>query len=86
MMRIKVKVTPNTKKNEIVERGGGFLKVKLHAKPHGGKANQALIDFLSDELRVPKSAIALIKGSRSREKVIEIWDGSEPKIRSTNRK
>jgi uncharacterized protein YggU (UPF0235/DUF167 family) len=33
-----------------------ILKVRLHAVPEKGQANEELIDFLADEFNLPKSA------------------------------
>lgn len=70
-MLIHVRVTPNAKKNEVKDEAGR-LKVYLTAKPVEGKANKALIDLLSDHFHVKKSAIRIVKGEKSRDKVIEI--------------
>ncbi|MFA5188189.1 MAG: DUF167 domain-containing protein [Patescibacteria group bacterium] len=69
---ISVKVIPNSKINKIVEQKENFLKIKLTAPAHEGKANKALIIFLSQELKIPKSKIKIISGEKSREKKILI--------------
>lgn len=66
---IKVKIVPNSSKNEIVLEDG-FIKVKVTAQPVENKANKALIEFLSKTFKVPKSCIEIIKGSTSKEKTI----------------
>lgn len=68
----KIKVIPNSKVEKIVSQDGNNLKIKLQAPAHEGKANQALIKFLSQHFKVPKSKICLISGQKSREKVISI--------------
>ncbi|MCX6743240.1 MAG: DUF167 domain-containing protein [Candidatus Parcubacteria bacterium] len=69
---IKVKVIPNSKLNKIVEQKDDFYKIKLTAPAHEGKANKALLNFLSRELKVAKSKITIIKGNKSREKTVLI--------------
>lgn len=49
-----------------------FLKIYLTAVPIGGKANKELIKLLSEKLGVSKSKISIIKGEKSKEKVIEV--------------
>jgi len=67
---LKIKVVPNSKLNKIVEQKDNFLKIKLNAPAHEGKANKALINFLSQELKLAKSKIKIISGEKSREKTI----------------
>ena len=68
----KIKVIPNSKINKIVEQKHDFLKIKLTAPAREGKANKALITFLSQEFKIAKSEIRIIKGEKSREKTIKI--------------
>lgn len=70
-MRLNIKVIPNARQRRMVEEAGR-LKVYLTAPAVEGKANQALIEFLSEHFKVKKNRIRIIKGEQSREKVIEI--------------
>ena len=70
-MKIKIRVQPNAKQNKIVEENGRY-KVYLTAPPVEGKANQALIEFLSENFKVKRSKIKLLKGAKSRDKLVEI--------------
>jgi uncharacterized protein (TIGR00251 family) len=70
--RLAVKVTPNAGRNEIVGFKAGVLQIKIGAPPDKGKANKELVDFLSEKLDVKKSAILIIKGQTSRNKVIVV--------------
>ena len=69
---LKIKVIPNSKVEKIVSQEGNNLKIKLQAPAHEGKANQALIKFLSQHFKVPKSKIRLLSGEKSREKTIQL--------------
>jgi len=71
MARYNIKVVPNAKQNKLVEEQGR-LKVYLTAPAVEGKANKALIIFLSEHFRVKKSKIAIIKGLTTRNKLVEI--------------
>lgn len=71
-MIIKVKVSPNSSQNKIVGFEGEILKIKCTATPEKGKANQSVINMLAKEYKVPKSAIKILKGKTSSQKVIEI--------------
>jgi len=50
----------------------GTLKVWLSARAHDGEANDALIEFLSENFNVAKSRIKIVKGLKSKNKLIEI--------------
>ena len=71
-IRFSVHLQPRASRNEIVGTRGSALKVKVTAPPVEGLANQALIDFLSRELEVPRRNVCIVSGFSSRTKVIEI--------------
>lgn len=71
-VRVAVQITANAKKTEVIGVLDDVLKVKLHAQPIEGKANEALIRYLSDTLGVPKSAITLTHGHTNKRKLLEI--------------
>lgn len=65
-------IQPGAKKTEVAGLHGKALKIRLAAPPVDGKANEALIKFIADTLRLPKSAVSLKSGQSSRHKVLEI--------------
>jgi uncharacterized protein len=71
-MIITIKVTPNAKKNACEGMHEGVLKIRLRAVPDKGKANEALIEFLSDLFDISKSAIRIVSGHTARLKRVEI--------------
>lgn len=71
-IRVEIKVQPRSSRNQISGEQDGALKVKLTAPPVEGAANQALIDFLAQTLKIPKKNIILLRGETSRNKLIEI--------------
>uniref|UniRef100_A0A7V0Z6G6 UPF0235 protein ENP86_07860 n=1 Tax=candidate division WOR-3 bacterium TaxID=2052148 RepID=A0A7V0Z6G6_UNCW3 len=73
MKRINIKVIPNARKNLVCEEDGIF-KVYVNAPPVEGRANKAVIEVLSEYFNVRKSNIKIIKGEKSRNKVLEISD------------
>ncbi|MEO0105232.1 MAG: DUF167 domain-containing protein [candidate division WOR-3 bacterium] len=72
---IKIQVIPNAKKNEIVKEKDR-LKVYLTAPPIEGKANKVLIEILAEYFNVKKGQIKIIKGEKSKDKIIEIINTS----------
>lgn len=74
---IAVRVTTRARKTEIVEiQSSGTIKIRVTAPPVDGKANDALIVFLSKVLDIPKSHIEIVAGLIGRDKLISIMDVS----------
>ena len=67
-----LKVIPNAPRDEVAGWLGGALKVKIHAPAVEGRANEALTEFLAQRLGVPRRAVALVRGDRSRRKIVQI--------------
>jgi uncharacterized protein (TIGR00251 family) len=67
-----VRVQPRASKDEIAGEMNGALKVRLQAPAVEDRANEALIEFLAGLLKMPKSAVRILSGDRSRTKRIEI--------------
>ncbi len=71
--KIKVRVIPRAKKNEIIGfMADGSLKIRLTAPPVDGKANQALIKLLANTLGVSTAQISISSGEHSRNKSVFI--------------
>ena len=66
-----VRVTAHARQNKVVESDGA-LRVYTTTAPENGRANDAVIELLSEYLDVPKSRIKLIKGQTSRDKVFSV--------------
>ena len=69
--KFKIKVVANSKIN-LIDFCEEFIKVKIMARAVEGKANKAIIEFLSDELKIPKSKISIVNGEKSSIKTILI--------------
>ena len=69
---IRVKVTPRSSKNRIAGKEKAFYRVKVTSAPVEGKANDALIALLAEELGVPKRDIEIVSGKTGRLKTIRI--------------
>lgn len=69
---LKIKVEPRSSGRGIAGALGDIIKIKLHAPPVGGAANEELIEVISKEFGIKKHAIKIISGQSSRNKVIEI--------------
>jgi hypothetical protein len=74
-MKIQVKVKPNSRTEEVSREGDSFI-IKVKEPPKEGKANQAVIKLLAEHFDVPQSQVRILSGFRSRNKVIEVTEGS----------
>jgi uncharacterized protein (TIGR00251 family) len=66
-----VRVSPRARRDAIEGAAGGALRVRLAAPPVEGKANEALRRFLAERLNIPRSAVRIRSGERSRLKRVE---------------
>jgi uncharacterized protein (TIGR00251 family) len=78
---LELKVIPNAPRDEVVGWLGGALKVKVHAPALDGRANAALTEFLASQLALPRRAVVLVRGDKSREKVVRIDGVSLAEVR-----
>jgi uncharacterized protein (TIGR00251 family) len=69
---LKVYLQPKASKNEIVGPYRDGIKVRVTAAPVEGRANEVLLKFLAKEFGVTPSSVEIVKGLRSREKLIKI--------------
>ena len=65
----------------MVGEHGCAIKIKLRAPAVDGKANAALIKFLAERLKVPAGTIILVRGQKSRDKLIHIDGLSEEDLK-----
>jgi uncharacterized protein (TIGR00251 family) len=71
-MMFLVRVQPRASRDEIAGEMGGALKVRLCAPAVEDRANEALIEFLAQLLKTPRSAVRILSGDRSRTKRMEV--------------
>ncbi len=79
-IRIVVRVQPNARRNEVLGFKDDTLRIKIAAPPVKGKANQALITFLSDILGIRKGDLVIEKGATGKRKVISITGLTQTQI------
>jgi uncharacterized protein (TIGR00251 family) len=68
--RLRLRVKPGAKTATIVGVHGGALKVAVNAPPERGKANGAVLDLLARVLDVPTSAVTIVGGAGSQDKLV----------------
>ena len=69
---LELKTIPNAPRDTVAGWLGDALKVKVHAPALDGRANEALLAFLATELGLSRCAVTLIRGEKSRRKVVRL--------------
>src|SRR5260221_11974140 len=75
-----IRVQPRASKDEITGEMGGALKVRLRAPALEDRANEALVEFLAELLKTPRTAVRILSGERSGTKRLEIRGVSRQQI------
>ena len=69
---IPVRVAPRAGRTALDGVVEGALRVRLAAPPVEGAANRALVEFLAALLGVPKRDVAVVRGERGRQKLVQV--------------
>ena len=77
---VPVRVHPGAKRNAVTGTHDGALKISLTTPPTDGRANDALIAFIAELLRIPRSRIMLLTGASSRSKTLRIATKSAAEV------
>ena len=81
-IRLRVHVQPRASRSEVVGLHGAALKVRLHAPPVDGAANEALVALVADRLGVPTRSVRIVAGAAARAKTLEIDGTTEAAVRA----
>jgi uncharacterized protein (TIGR00251 family) len=79
---LEIRVQARAHRDEVVGWQGRVLRMRVTAPPHGGQANQAVIDLLARSLDVPRSSLALVSGAASRDKRVRVSGCSLEDVRA----
>jgi len=77
-----LKARPGARRTSIDGGHAGALKVSVTAAPEKGKANDAIVELLAEELNLSRSSITIVRGETSSQKTVRIAMMSEEKLRS----
>jgi len=77
-----VRVHPGARRAAIGGFHDGALKVSITAPPADGRANEALIAFVSEWLGLPRARVSVIAGASSRSKTLRITGRSAAEIQA----
>jgi uncharacterized protein (TIGR00251 family) len=77
-----IKTIPNAPRSEVIGWLGAALKIKVHAPPVEGRANEVLCEFLADRLDLPRRAVTVLRGDTSRQKILRIDGLTLPELKA----
>ena len=77
---LKVRVQPRSSRDRVVVAGELQLRVYVTAPPEGGKANEAVVALLAKRLKVAKGSVSILRGHRSRDKVVHVKGLDAPSV------
>lgn len=70
--KLAVKAIPNAPRNAVAGWLGDALKVKVHAPALEDRANDELCEFIAQQLGLPRRAVTVAQGDKSRQKLLQI--------------
>jgi len=76
-VRFAVRLTPRAALDRIDGVTDGVLRARVGAPAVEGAANNALVRLIAEELGVARSAVRIVAGASSRQKLVVI-DGADP--------
>jgi hypothetical protein len=71
-VKIEVRVKTGSKHPGIDRIDDRHFVVAIRERPVEGKANQAVVQAMSDFFDIPKTSIAIVTGQKSKNKILEI--------------
>lgn len=79
---LSVRVHPGARRNDVAGLHAGAVKISITTPPTDGRANEALIEFLAERLRVPRARVSIVSGAASRMKVLRITGKSAAEVQA----
>jgi uncharacterized protein len=71
-MKFKITVKPNARKSEVILNTDGTLVVRVNVPPVEGKANEKVIETLSEYFKKPKRSISIVSGFKGKNKIVDV--------------
>jgi hypothetical protein len=69
---LRLRVVPGARRSEVVGRLGGAWKLRVHAAPERGRANDEVVRLLTHALGVSRSAVSIVRGHASADKLVAV--------------
>lgn len=70
--RLHLRVSPGASRAAVVGRHGDGWKVRVTAAPERGRANADVIDLIAGVMGIARSAVQVVAGASSRDKIVEL--------------
>ena len=77
VVHVRVRASPRSARDAVEGPIGDRIVVRVTAPPVEGRANRALCRLIADRAGVAPSQVAIVRGERSREKLVRV-DGIDP--------
>ena len=71
-VRIQLHVQPGASTSEVTGLHGNRIRLRIQSPPVDGRANAAVLAWIAEVLGVPRGAVTLVRGEKSREKTVEV--------------
>jgi hypothetical protein len=72
MTDLAIRVQSRAKRSEVAGERAGAVLIRVSAPPVDGKANEAVCRLIAERAGVPRSAVRIVRGESSRDKVVRI--------------
>jgi uncharacterized protein len=76
-MRVEIYVRPNSSRSAVGGDFDGALVVRVVEPPDAGRATEAALNAVAAAVAVPRRSVSLVRGARSRRKLLEVETQSE---------
>jgi uncharacterized protein YggU (UPF0235/DUF167 family) len=76
-VRVDIYVRPGASAAAVGGVYDGALVVRVVEPAHAGRATEAALQAMAEALEVPRRSVSLVRGGKSRRKLIDIEAGSE---------
>ena len=83
---VRVRLTPRSSRDALVGWDGDLLRARVTAPPLDGRANAALLKLLASALAIPNRDISLLRGTRGRDKTVQILSLSKAEVHARLRR
>lgn len=77
----RLRVQPRASRDEVAGEHNGAIKLRISAPPIDGKANEACRRLIAKLVGVSPSAVEIIAGESSKDKVIRVHNVTAERIR-----
>lgn len=78
-----IRVQPRARRTEIAGERAGAVLIRVSAPPVDGRANEAVCRLIAQRLGVARSAVQIVRGDGTRDKLVRIAGLSADEARRT---